>query len=296
MTEDRPRSRSLPPVRGAALLLGLLAWAPEAGAIPPMTRADADARRTADRERMALVERIYQERLRAVPPDTFHPAADDGQRTVGTVAEDMVGLELTLRLIEPGGLENIDRIRSAALAWRTRNARSAIRGREVLKDKLRPSQDELDEAAHTTVPLAYVQAHPEERPTQPNSIGGGAAPPGTPSAPPLDYIPVPPEEMQALRERYLASGQPVSQTWYDRLYRDPAADEDWKRQRDAFELEVARVQTTHATEHGGSYQFGLWIQDVWHKKEPLGLALIGIFVVGALAAAALATRLLRRDR
>ncbi|MCK6570440.1 hypothetical protein L6V77_04925 [Myxococcota bacterium] len=285
------------------LALAVLLWVPcpavFAAPAPILTREEEAARKADEAEREAIIALIYQERLLQVPPDTFHAPTADPKRSVAALVEDLLFLDLAVHLLEQGGVENIDRLRAAAQTWRARATRDAARSREALVDRLGPSRDELTEAARTALSVAEVAARGEERTT---GAVVGTAPSGTLAASatapvaPLDYIPVPPEDLAALRERYMASGRPVDEAWYNRLARDPIAEERWKQQQAAMEKEVARLQTGWKTEKGAGYQIGVWTQDVWQRKDPLGLAVIFVFLLGAGAAGFVVFKLIRRDR
>jgi hypothetical protein len=287
--------RRLPlPVRHAALVTLLSLAGASAQAAPPILTREEEARAKAlEAERETLVQRIYRERLLQVPPETFHPGRANAQRPVLDVVEDLLFLDLAARILETGGVENVDRLREAAQVWRNRSARNAARSREVLSDRLHPSQDELVEAGRTGLALADVVTRAEEKPAAAVAALPGAQPT---SAAPLDYIPVPAEDLAALRERYLASGRTVDEAWYARLARDPIAEQRWKDQQRANELNVARLQTAWATDRGFSYQTGTWLQEVWHRKDPVGLAIVAVLLLGLGAVMLLAFKLLRRDR
>ncbi len=264
-----------------------------AKAAPPILSREEEARAKAlEAERETLIQRVYQERLLQVPPETFHPGRANAQRPVLDVVEDLLFLDLAARILETGGVENVDRLREAAQVWRNRSARNAARSREVLSDRLQPSQEELVEAGRTGLALSDVVARAEEKPATTVAALPGAQPA---SAAPLDYIPVRAEDLAALRERYLASGRTVDEAWYSRLSRDPIAEQRWKEQQRANELHVARLQTAWATDRGLSYQTGTWLQEVWHRKDPVGLAIVAVLLLGLAAVLFLAFKLLRRD-
>lgn len=269
--------------------------APETRGAPTdiLTREEEAARKAEEAEREGIIGLIYSERLLRVPPETFHAPTADLDRPVAAIVEDMLFLDLAVHLLEYGGVENIDRLRAAAQIWRARATRDAARSRDALADRLTPSRDELTEAARSALPLATVAARGEEKSS--GAVVGGSAPAPV-SVAPLDYIPVPPEDLVALRERYMASGRPVDEAWYNRMARDPIAEERWKQQQLAMEKEVARLQTGWKTEKGFGYQIGVWTQDVWQRKDPLGLGLIAIFLLGAAVAAFVVFKLIRRDR
>jgi hypothetical protein len=258
-----------------------------------LTREQEAARNAEEAEREALVRLVYQERLLQVPPETFHAPVVDPARPVSAMVEDLLFLDLAVHLLEHGGVENVDRLRAAAQTWRARSTRDAARSLDALTDRLRPSREELTEAGRSALALSAVAARAEEK-SGGAALGLDAPAPG--SVAPLDYIPVPPEDLAALRERYLASGQPVDEAWYNRLARDPVAEERWKQQQAAMEKEVARLQTGWKTEKGLGYRIGTWTQEVWQRKDPLGLAVIAVFLLGAVATLFIGFKLLRRDR
>lgn len=265
----------------------------QSSARPILTREEEAQAKAEDIEREALIQRIYRERLLQVPSETFHPPVADVSRPVLSVVEDLLFLDLAARLLETGGAENVDRLREAAQTWRARATRDAARSRDVLADRLRPTQEELTESGRTALPLTVVKSRDEAKPA-PSSTGVVAA--EAPAAAPLDYIPVRPEDLAALRDRYQANGQRVDENWYARLSRDPIAEQRWKDQQRALEMNVARQQTGWATDRGTSYQIGEWLRETWQRKEPFGLAVIAIFLLAAGAVVLVAVKLLRRDR
>lgn len=276
----------------------LLVWllvAPGSATAGPdtiLTREEEARLKAEEAEREALVQRVYRERLLQIPPETFHAPHVDTARPVLGLVEDLLFLELATRLLEHGGVENIDRLREAAQTWRGRAIRDAARSREALADRLRPTEAERADSARSGLSLEQVLARNEEKPA--DARPGVAA--AQPAAAPLDYIPVRPEDLNALRDRYMASGQSVDENWYARLARDPVAEKRWKEQQRAHETNVARLQTAWATEHGASYQIGTWLQDTWHRKDPLGLAIIAVILLGLAGVVWVAFKLLRRDR
>ena len=272
------------------LSAGVPGWA-QSSVRPIPTRAEEARAKAEEAEREALIQRIYRERLLQVPPETFHPPVADLDRPVLTIVEDLLFLDLAAHLLENGGAENIDRLREAAQSWRARATRDAARSRDVLADRLRPTRDELTESARTGLLLAVVKARDETKPT--------TSPSGTPTiqapaAAPLDFIPVPAEDLAALRDRYRASAQTVDENWLERLSRDPTAEQRWKEQEAAADLSRARLQTAWATDRGTSYQLGAWLQETWQRKEPIGLAVIMVFVLALAALVFVALKLLRR--
>jgi hypothetical protein len=258
-----------------------------------LSREEEAQAKALEAERETLVQRIYRERLLQVPPETFHSGRANAKRPVLDVVEDLLFLDLAARILETGGVENVDRLREAAQVWRNRSARNATRSREVLSDRLHPSQDELVEAGRTGLSLVDVIARDDEKPAAAIAAVPGAAPM---SAAPLDYIPVPPEDLAALRERYLASGRSVDEAWYSQLARDPIAEQRWKEQQRATELHVARLQTAWATDKGLSYQTGTWLQETWQRKDPVGLAIVAVLLLALGVVVLVALKLLRRDQ
>lgn len=292
-----PLHRVLGPAVGL-VLAGVLSFgagpaSAQSSARPILTREQEAQAKAEDAEREALIQRIYRERLLQVPSETFHPPVADVSRPVLSIVEDLLFLDLAARLLETGGAENVDRLREAAQAWRARATRDAARSRDALADRLRPTQDELTESGRTALPLTVVKSRDETKPA-PDPAGLVAA--EVPAAAPLDYIPVPPEDLAALRDRYLANGQRVDESWYARISRDPIAEQRWRDQQRAMEMNIARQQTGWATERGATFQFGEWLRDTWQRKDPFGLAIIAIFLLATGAVVFVAFKLLRRDR
>jgi hypothetical protein len=290
----------------ALLAIGLCVLASRgarAGEDGVLTRAEEARQRALEEERDTLVREIVQRRLMRLPPETVHGAAFE-HASVRDAVDRMLLLDQALRVTELGGVENLDRLFLALAGIRGRAPRDAARAREVLADRLALSREERAEAARTELALSRALAEREPKPANARPLAGpetqrldppGSAP-GQPSVAALDYIPVSPEELLTLRARHLADGRAKEQSWYDRLHADPLADQKWRERELEHQQRVARMATTHEISRGPSYQLGVWLQDTWKNKEPIGLALIAIVLAGLGVAGVVLYQVLRSRR
>jgi len=268
-----------------------------------LTRAEEARQKALEVERDTLVREIVERRLMRLPPETVHGAAFE-HASVRDAVDRMLLLDQAMRVTELGGVENLDRLFLALAGIRGRAPRDAVRARDVLADRLALSREERAEAARTELALSRALAEREAKPADARPLAGpetqrldspGPAP-GQPSVAALDYIPVSPEELLTLRARHLADGRAKEQTWYDRLHADPLADQKWRERELAHQQRVARMATTHEISRGPSYQLGVWLQETWKQKEPVGLALIAIVVAGLGLGGVLLFQVLRSRR
>jgi hypothetical protein len=293
--------------RALAFLLLLLALP---AAAQPVSREEEDRLRANEAERQGIVDLAGTELL-GIEPDTFHGPLGRTDRPTLAVVGDLLLLDWTLDLLPFGGAENLDRIRAAVRAERRKQVRDAARSRDELESEVKPSEAERFEAGRTSVPLRDLLAHPEEKPandapvpaagSEPVAGGPGAVVPEPGSenarpaaAKPLDYIPVSPEELRALRDRHKAAGTPNT-AWLEEVAADPLAEQEWKERAEKERQSELRRTTTMSVEKRGTFALGEWLYDTFHNKDPVGLGVVVVVLLVLAGGVYMLVAVVRKD-